>query len=290
MLKEKRAARGNNMGILVGEAIAQGDAFWQGMGDENGSDDDSFNEVEAKPDVFDSDFNDTEDEGSDSNEEEKSRKSKKDTNKDKSKNKYVEPVPKKSRPVVKKQKTDRHKDSHKDNADFNFSQQDQDVHRFVRESTKKKTQGADERLAQSAAASARYKQRITPQVKHQFTQKELLLDALNTEVINAKWIQSQKLAEDERAAATKPARTHTGVMKRTLSRRGSYTTITFVEDEAWPSLFSLSAPTPIPQQICSITGLPAKYRDPQTGQPYATLEAFSAIRKRLNSSSKQKIK
>mmetsp|Transcript_6891 Transcript_6891/g.7136 ORF Transcript_6891/g.7136 Transcript_6891/m.7136 type:complete len:80 (-) Transcript_6891:70-309(-) len=79
-------------------------------------------------------------------------------------------------------------------------------------------------------------------------------------------------------------------MKRTLSRRGSYTTITFVEDEAWPSLFSLSAPTPIPQQICSITGLPAKYRDPQTGQPYATLEAFSAIRKRLNSSSKQKIK
>ena len=29
---------------------------------------------------------------------------------------------------------------------------------------------------------------------------------------------------------------------------------------------------------CVITGLPAKYRDPLTGLPYATIEAFKAIR------------
>jgi vacuolar protein sorting-associated protein 72 len=34
-----------------------------------------------------------------------------------------------------------------------------------------------------------------------------------------------------------------------------------------------------------ITGLPAKYRDPQTGAPYATLDAFRTIRGRGRSRS-----
>jgi len=32
--------------------------------------------------------------------------------------------------------------------------------------------------------------------------------------------------------------------------------------------------------VCVITGLPAKYRDPKTGQPYATIEAFRKIREK----------
>lgn len=36
---------------------------------------------------------------------------------------------------------------------------------------------------------------------------------------------------------------------------------------------------PKPQKaVCVITGLPAKYRDPLTGLPYATLEAFRQLR------------
>lgn len=38
-------------------------------------------------------------------------------------------------------------------------------------------------------------------------------------------------------------------------------------------------PEPDPQK-CAITGLPAKYRDPLTKLPYATIEAFREIRKR----------
>ena len=32
--------------------------------------------------------------------------------------------------------------------------------------------------------------------------------------------------------------------------------------------------------VCVITGQPAKYRDPKTGQPYATIEAFRKIREK----------
>ena len=31
--------------------------------------------------------------------------------------------------------------------------------------------------------------------------------------------------------------------------------------------------------MCVISGLPAKYRDPVSGQPYANIEAFRALRK-----------
>ena len=53
------------MSNLIADVVKQGDQFWsnedwkQDEGDEDS--DSSFEEVEAKPDVFDSDFNDTED-------------------------------------------------------------------------------------------------------------------------------------------------------------------------------------------------------------------------------------
>ncbi len=41
------------------------------------------------------------------------------------------------------------------------------------------------------------------------------------------------------------------------------------------------------ERRCAVTGRPAKYLDPLTGEPYATLEAFKALRARhaLHSSS-----
>uniref|UniRef100_A0A803MFH5 Vps72/YL1 C-terminal domain-containing protein n=1 Tax=Chenopodium quinoa TaxID=63459 RepID=A0A803MFH5_CHEQI len=42
-------------------------------------------------------------------------------------------------------------------------------------------------------------------------------------------------------------------------------------------------PVPYPQKaLCVVTGLPAKYRDPKTGLPYATKEAFQIIRERYS--------
>lgn len=71
MLENKRATRGKRMAQLVGEAAEEDDAFWGndiwGEGDE--SDNESYSEEEVEPDLFDSDFNDTEDEGEEEEEE-----------------------------------------------------------------------------------------------------------------------------------------------------------------------------------------------------------------------------
>lgn len=37
-------------------------------------------------------------------------------------------------------------------------------------------------------------------------------------------------------------------------------------------------PAPVKPSVCVITGLPAKYKDPVTGMPYATLDAFKKVR------------
>ena len=57
----------------VGDAAEQDETFW-GDGIWGESDDESFSEVEVEPDQFDSDFNDTEDEGGNSEDDEKAVK------------------------------------------------------------------------------------------------------------------------------------------------------------------------------------------------------------------------
>ncbi|XP_039852409.1 SWR1 complex subunit 2 isoform X3 [Panicum virgatum] len=42
-----------------------------------------------------------------------------------------------------------------------------------------------------------------------------------------------------------------------------------------------AAETDPEKSVCVVTGLPAKYRDPKTGLPYATMEAFKIIRERF---------
>lgn len=69
MLREKRATRGTRMTALVGEAAEDDEAFWgHGIWQENESDNESYETEEEKPDVFDSDFNDSEDDGDDEEE------------------------------------------------------------------------------------------------------------------------------------------------------------------------------------------------------------------------------
>ena len=44
---------------------------------------------------------------------------------------------------------------------------------------------------------------------------------------------------------------------------------------------SFPAAAPLPTRtLCAITGLPAKYVDPVTKEPYATLDAFKQLRER----------
>lgn len=74
MLSSARATRGKRMSSLVGQAAEDDEAFWGAdIWEEEGSDADSYEEVEEeqKPDQFDSDFNDTETEEESGSDEEK---------------------------------------------------------------------------------------------------------------------------------------------------------------------------------------------------------------------------
>jgi hypothetical protein len=73
---------------------------------------------------------------------------------------------------------------------------------------------------------------------------------------------------------------------------GSYNTITFTEDDMMPSCFNQQEPSEpsSAEKLCCITGLPAKYKDPLTGKPYATIDAFKEIRRQHAKQSKKKEK
>lgn len=63
LLEEKRKTRGLRMAELIGDAAVQDDAFWSKDVWAESDSDNSFTEEEEKPDVFDSDFDESEDDG-----------------------------------------------------------------------------------------------------------------------------------------------------------------------------------------------------------------------------------
>lgn len=112
------------------------------------------------------------------------------------------------------------------------------------------------------------------------TQEEMLLEAAQTEIMNLRHLERVLAREEEvkkRAIVHKAV--YTGPQIRYSSKNGkSY--IEFRNGLSFESEISTKS-VPYPEKaVCAITGLPAKYRDPKTGLPYATKEAFQVIRER----------
>lgn len=118
--------------------------------------------------------------------------------------------------------------------------------RTVRDSTKAKTVDAD--IARTKKAEQdKLKARPSPKlIKTQYEQRNMLLEALDTEELNKKWLIAQKLEEDERAASEKPAKAVVNEsFIRFSSRRGAGNSITFTTVDAFPEILSeLPAPEP----------------------------------------------
>lgn len=99
---------------------------------------------------------------------------------------------------------------------------------------------------------------------------------------NVRWLEARKHQQAERdllaEKASKQSTQHKDFI-RYHSSRGSNKTITFSSLDIMPKIFSDKSP-PLPEKLCVITGLPAKYKDPLTQMPYATLDAFREIRRR----------
>ena len=240
------------MTTLIGEAAEQDEAFWGA--DVWESDDDSFSEVEVEPDVFDSDFNDTEDEDGGSSDEEKevNKAGKKERT---GSNKYKEPGgPKVKRPAEAGTGADAAAASAEGAASssggrdskpkpiarkkmLRVDSQDSGISgvREVRQSTKVKTEVADRNRKRVLDDAFRTRVKARPPLKHQFTQKELLLDALSTETDNQKWLEVQRLHDYERALGDKVAKPQNAErFIRFVSRRGAPNTVTFSHVDLMP--------------------------------------------------------
>ncbi|KAH7571421.1 hypothetical protein JRO89_XS04G0047700 [Xanthoceras sorbifolium] len=103
----------------------------------------------------------------------------------------------------------------------------------------------------------------------------------SSEIINLRNLERVLAREEEvkkRAIVHKAV--YSGPQIRYLSKEGcSY--LEFSKGVSFQSQIS-TASIPYPEKaVCAVTGLPAKYRDPRTGLPYATKEAFKILQERF---------
>ncbi|GJP48606.1 hypothetical protein CLOM_g7899 [Closterium sp. NIES-68] len=114
--------------------------------------------------------------------------------------------------------------------------------------------------------------------ERRWTQEEMLLEAAQTEILNREALEVMLAREEEvkRKAVVEKA-IFGGPQIRFHSKDGK-NTLEFTKVTAMPPEINAKAPPYPAKPTCAITGLPAKYRDPLTGQPYATVEAFKVLR------------
>ncbi|XP_062192439.1 SWR1 complex subunit 2-like [Phragmites australis] len=110
------------------------------------------------------------------------------------------------------------------------------------------------------------------------TQEEMLLEAAETVIMNLRNLERVLAREEEvKKKAVVHKDTYGGPTIRFWSRDGE-SHLEFINGASFASeLCTTSAPYP-EKSVCVVTGLPAKYCDPKTGLPYATMEAFKIIR------------
>jgi vacuolar protein sorting-associated protein 72 len=134
------------------------------------------------------------------------------------------------------------------------------------------------------------------------TQEELLEEAKKTEIINLASLDAYlKMEHDKKKQKTikttvkGPSIRYKSVTMPLLddnddieneSRKQSRTFITFSDDQILKQAFPNEKPKIPIKSVCSVTGLPAKYFDPLTKQPYANITAFKVLRDKYSEESK----
>ncbi|KAG0601225.1 hypothetical protein M758_11G094300 [Ceratodon purpureus] len=299
MSRPERATRGKRLSKLVDEEIEADEEFWnQDAFKEDGADDE-YEEEQEIADEFDSDFNDEEDESDDGEAEEKE-----------SRPKRKQKLPPGKKPV-KKGASGSHK---KKGVSFleeaaaaadagetlpNLETPRQAVRPSPEEKEDGETEEGEKSLRKSTRTSVVVKQaerdaqraiqQALPKIvkkkkegeEKKMTQEEMLLEAAQTEIQNRQSLETLLAREEEvKRKAIINKEVYSGPLVRFYSK-GGVNILEFVKMADVPEVIKAKA-LPYPKQpICVVTGLPAKYRDPKSGHPYATKEAFAILRERL---------
>jgi hypothetical protein len=127
------------------------------------------------------------------------------------------------------------------------------------------------------------KQRITKKEKRHFTQEEMLLESLETQVENTKWIYGRKRKKEQQQQQKQPQENlkEGNITSRFVSKRGSGTVLSFMDMDSLPEILIQQSQRKAPQQKekCVITGKEARYKDPQTKLRYYDLQSLKEIRR-----------
>ncbi|CAN1767932.1 SWR1 complex subunit 2 [Linum perenne] len=281
-----RATRGKRMTKLLDDEVEEDETFWNQDALKEDENDDNYQEEAEAPDEFDSDFDD--DEPEPDNEAENEAMERRPPRKRLIFPGKTLPKKKKKKDLSKLDNEPSSKDE-KPNEQTTTTPEHHDVpdeveeERVVRKSTRTSVIVRQaERDAIRAALQATMKpiKRKKEGEEKKMSQEEMLLEAAQTEIMNLRNLERVLAREEEvkkRAAVSKAV--YSGPQIRFSSKDGR----TYLEFKGL-SFHSQLSTTPIPypeKACCVVTGLPAKYRDPKTGKPYATIEAFKIIRQRF---------
>lgn len=155
----------------------------------------------------------------------------------------------------------------------------------LRNSTRQRVEEA--RTEREKAEQAKKQRRRTAPTEFKLlTQEELLAEAAQTEIENTKSLQQLVALEEETKRKADVQRDRAaGPSLRYLSKRRGDGVVTVLAtlhaNELPPDLCARVAPPAPRPQTCVVTGQLARYRDPASGLPYATAEAFRELRRRL---------
>eukprot|EP00903_Cladosiphon_okamuranus_P012224 g11464.t1 len=316
-----RSTRGQRISELQGEDAEADETFWgQGAWQEAEDGDSEFSSEEEEPDKFDKDFNDSESEEEDDNGQEENalRKNERTAKRKQPGGVYKEPktfVAKKRKVTTPSTGTGGGgSSSAKGGKSSDGGPPGVLSKRTVRASTKNKTEKSLEVREGEAKAREAQLKRSAPQpkktLKGQFTQKQLLLEAIQTEQENMRWILKQQRLEDEAKEDEGRPKQNKIIASRYVSRRGCVDTIFFPDAYYLPPVLRQAPYSADKTQDgsgaagaggagqsgskydrrCKVTGAPAPYKDPLTGYYYANAAAFRQVRKRYGASARQRLK
>ncbi len=282
----ERSTRGKRMEAMVGEEAEADEEFWGQKAWEADSSDSGFSSEHSSKDEFDSDFNDTE---SEEDEEKEGIEAEGETRRTERAEKRKSAAARSGvyREVVKRKigkKVGGGEGGVVSKNNKPLEKCSDRVHsivpnRSVRASTKNKTKESTRQREVEEKEARMNRKKYQPVPKKKFMQEELLEEAAKTELRNIAWLAEQKriaeIREQEHKSAARPKKPlawsyHSG--------RGGVHVLTFADCEHFPAVLEQGRPEPHNRPTCVITGLLAKYCDPHTGLPYATLDAYKEIR------------
>ncbi|KAK7399858.1 hypothetical protein VNO78_11052 [Psophocarpus tetragonolobus] len=283
--RASRATRGKRLTKLLDEEIQEDELFWNQDALKDDEEDDNYQEEPELADEFDSDFDDDPEPDPDQDDVDATNNDAHERSLMQKKKRLIFPGKTLAKKKKKKKILSKLESSPKEEEEETSGKAaEEGGERMIRKSTRTSVivrQAERDAIRAALQATIKPVKRKKEGEEKRMTQEEMLLEAAQTEIMNLRNLERVLAREEEvkrRAIVHKTV--YNGPQIRYISKHGcSY--LEFIKGSSFHSDISTTSVQYPEQPVCVITGLPAKYRDPKTGQPYATKEAFKIIRERF---------